>query len=462
MSGSDTRDPREAAPHAPAGSDHPVSALQDAQLSGVMRQPSNFFTVPFTMTYLGPLDRGRLTHALASVIARHEILRTTFHEISGEWRQVVHEPFVPDVDYIDLRGLPSSKRGATTDGTVAELIDCPFDVAALPLLRASLVRVADDRHVLVLAIQHLVFDGPSYRLLGRELEVVYQTDDARDRVTALPPMEAQFVDYVAHQQRLLNGPHALESARYWSHQLRAVPTEPLLTTDMPRVAGAAYTMSKHPVRWDGALRDRLARIGSTARANLFMTVFAAYAALLHHYSGSTDIAAYTIFGDRKRPEFRPLIGMLMNEIVLRVDLSGDRTFADLLAQVRQVTLDAYRHQFLPLAAVQRLTAATAPPASLYRVKFLLHDSAPHPRLIGLDSAAYPPARRPKPYIAHDELWGEDLRLVLFDDRSKLTGHLGYNERLFGATTITGMAADLHRILDRVATDPATRLAALTD
>ncbi|MGW0801594.1 non-ribosomal peptide synthetase/MFS transporter [Nonomuraea sp. NPDC002799] len=390
-------------------------------------------TIPIRLRLRGPLDPGALAAALDAVAARHDALRMRYPQ-TWDGR--------PRVEITTDAALPLTVRAARDEAAarvlVEEFLAEPFDLATGPVARALLVRLAGDDHVLVIAVHHIAADGWSADLLLRELFARYDG-------TAPPPPEVGYGDYAAWQRGL---PPSRRDLDFWRDRLAGL--EPLeLPTDRPRppertYAGASCTFSPAP-----DVRAALATLGREHRATPYMTVLAAFAVLLGRYAGTPDVAVGSPVAGRQAPELDGVIGCFVNMLTMRVDLSGDPTFAELLARVRDVAVDAFAHQDLPF---ERLVSELDLPRDVSRSPLFgvilatqsYRDTAVDPPA-GLTVADFPVNAWATRY---------DLELYLGDDAG---GMFVYNTGLFDAATIERLAGHLTLLLERVAARPGLRL-----
>src|SRR6266568_3497833 len=308
---------------------------------------------------VGPLDVPALTTALGRVAARHESLRTTFDEVDGVGRQIVH----PSLD------VPLRVVSGDVDRVLVQEYSRPFDLREGPLFRAVLVRVTDEEHVLLLCAHHIVIDGWSMGILVTELGAIYSG-------SALPDLPLQYPDFAVWQRDRLDSGAVHEQLDYWREQLSDLP--PLeLATDRPRPA--VY-------RTDGAVLEFTVPAGTTTglaalardrQATLFTVLVAACQLLFARWSNQDDIAIGTVVTGRNRPELTRLVGFFVNTVVLRSTVDETRTFGEFLGSVRDTALDAFAHDEAPFEqvvdALHRARDVSRNP--LFDVMVLLHDEA---------------------------------------------------------------------------------------
>ena len=293
---------------------------------------------------MGAVDVQALGAALAAVTARHEVLRTRLAAgPDGEPYQLIDPPAPFPLPVADVSGAADPRRVA--ESLVIADMQVPFDLAAGPVIRACLARLASDDHLLVLSVHHVVSDERSGQILRRDLAALYQAARAGEP-DRLPPLGVQYADFAVWQRAWLTGEVLDGQLDYWRGQLAGLPVLDL-PADRPRppvrsTAGAVVRFAV-PEEVAGRLREVAQRGG----ASMFMTVLAAFAVLLGRYTGLDDVVAGTPVANRDRAETEDLIGFFVNTLVMRADLSGDLSFAGLLGRVRAMALQAYAHQDLP-------------------------------------------------------------------------------------------------------------------
>ncbi|MEW1749997.1 non-ribosomal peptide synthase/polyketide synthase [Streptomyces angustmyceticus] len=406
---------------------------------------STAYVTFFVLRLRGPLDEAALRTALDALVARHEPLRTTFAEQDGHARQHVHAPRATDLPLDDLSTVPAHARDGALDALLAREGALPFDLGNGPLLRTRLVRLTADEHVLTLAMHHIVTDGWSTAVLGRDLGELYAAA-LQDRRPDLPELPLQYADYAAWQRARAADAGDVQLA-YWQRKLSDVaPLE--LPTDRPRPAVRTENGALLEFSLPAALTDRLRETGRRADATLYMTLLAACKVLLARWAGQEDVAVGTVASGRERPELEHLVGMFVNTLVLRSRVPGDLPFTALLSEVRATVLDAFAHQDVPFEQLvdvlqpERDTSRTP----LFQVMVALHNlggEAPH--LPGLDVETVQPPGRHAAF---------DLGFDFVERDGGLTGYVEYNTDLFDADTVERATARLRLLLEAVADDPA--------
>jgi amino acid adenylation domain-containing protein len=290
----------------------------------------------------GPLDVAALGRAVDALLGRHEALRTRI-VTDGESRpvQAVDPPASGGLAVVECAGEDELWRLAAAEAAR------PFVLADGPLFRCRLGKLADDEHVLIVVVHHIVFDGWSFGVLQRELAALYEAEHT-GQPAALPPMPIQFGDYASWERERLRGASLDKLVEYWREALSGAPTL-ALRTDRPRPVMERHVGAVERIDID---LDLLANLRTLSRAHdttLFVTLLAALQVLLHRYTGQDDVIVGTVSANRSRPELAPLIGFLVNALPIRTVLKGDPTFAEVIEQVRDTTVAAYAHQELPFA-----------------------------------------------------------------------------------------------------------------
>ncbi|HEX5870174.1 MAG TPA: condensation domain-containing protein, partial [Longimicrobium sp.] len=411
------------------------------------------YNIPAALRLSGTLDVPALEGALAEIVRRHESLRTTFHEVDRVPVQVVapFDGFTLPVE--DLSPLRQHQRQAEARRRVREEGALPFDLSTGPLFRALLLRLRPDEHVLFLCMHHIVSDGWSMGVLFREMSALYRAP----RGAAGPPLPAlavQYADYAVWQREQLRGEVLDSQLAYWKAKLAGAPALLELPTDHPRPAVQTHRGANAAFAASPELLERLEALGRREGATLYMVLLGAFQVLLSKYGGGDDIVIGSPIAGRTRREVEPLIGFFVNTLVLRTDLSGDPTFTEVLARVREATLGAYDHQEVPF---EKLVAELQPErglshSPLFQVMFTLQNAG---RTEGdLSGVRMELADAPLDAVKFD------LSLTVAADARGLRGGLSYATDLFERETVERMAGHLVRVLEQVAGGAELRLSQL--
>ncbi len=343
--------------------------LQQLELSGTP------YNVPRAIRLTGSLDVAALSRALAEIVQRHDVLRTNFVNVDGLLQQIVTSANTP-LTVTDLSNLPSSERKSETKQLVAAEATRPFDLARDPVMRTTLLRLGEQEHVLLLTSHHIVSDGWSAEIFFRELGTLYDAF-VNGRPSPLSPLPIQYADFAEWQRDWLQGDVLEEQLAYWKKQLAGVNGVLTLPTDHSRPPVQTFRGAYKSLTLPGMLSEQIAEISRQHGVTKFMTLLAAFAALLSRYTGEEDIVVGSPIAGRNRQEIEGLIGFFLNTLVLRADLSGNPSFSELLRRVREVALEAYAHQELPF---EKLVEELEPERSLsysplFQVMFSLNRAA---------------------------------------------------------------------------------------
>ncbi len=415
------------------------------------------YNLPATIELTGRLDVPALAATFTEVVRRHEVLRTTYSAAAGEPVQVVAEPAAFALPLVDLQGLPRPEGiGEETRRLAAAEARRPFDLGdprGGPMLRAALLRVEAERHIVLLTMHHIASDGWSLGVLVREVGALYAAF-AAGRPSPLPELPVQYADFAAWQRRHLSGERLEAEIAWWRGRLAGMPPALDLPTDHPRQAALSGRGALHTFLIDREIRAGLTALSRRHGATLFMTLLAGFAGLLGRHAGQDDLAVGTPIAGRTRVETEPLIGFFVNTLVLRTDLSEDPGFAELLGRVRESTLAAYAHQEMPF---ERLVEELVQERDMSRPPLVQV-------LFGLQNT--PSGRLELPGLALT-LSGMDtgaarveLTCTLTETEQGLRGSLEYSRDLFEGPTIERLAGHLARLLAGAVAAPQRRVSEL--
>ncbi|WP_338270553.1 SDR family NAD(P)-dependent oxidoreductase, partial [Corallococcus caeni] len=414
---------------------------------------SPLYVIPLAVRLTGALDVTALTHSLRTVVQRHEGLRTTFQLVDGRPVQVI----APDQDVplplTDLRSLSADARATEMARHTQDFALRPFDLKQGPLLRSCLLRLADDSHLWLLSMHHVVADGWSLGVLIQEVATLYAAA-LRGQPDALPPLPIQYADYALWQRERLQGPARQSLLDYWTHQLADVPTILELPTDFPRPAIATTRGALHPFQLPAELTASLKALSREEGVTLFMTLMAAFQVLLQRYCAKDDFVVGTPIANRTRSETEALIGCFINTLPIRANLSGQPSFRALLRRVQATCLEAYAHQELPfehLVDALHLSRDLSH-TPLIQVLFILQN-APM-RSLGLPGVTLE-------VEGTDTVTAKfDLTLSLQETGDSIRGFLEYNTDLFATETIARLAEQFSTLLTGAVASPDARLSEL--
>jgi amino acid adenylation domain-containing protein len=410
------------------------------------------FNVPMRSRLEGPLDLRLLEKALNHVVQRHETLRTRFEEDRGGLLQVVVPALYLPLPVIDLTGLPERDQQAAVERLGDLEASRRFALGAVPLIRAEVLRLSATSHVLHLTVHHALFDGSSIALLNDELAAIYQA--LRDgREIPLAPLPIQYGDYSVWQQDFLQGPEVARQLAYWKLRLAGM-AELALPTDFPRPATKSWRGGLVSSLLPRDLIDRLQAIALGHGATLFHLLLAAYKILLHRYTGNTDIAVGSPVTGRTRAETEPLIGVFINSLILRDDLSGDPSFESLLRRVRDTALEALENQDLPFELLVRelRPERDASRNPLFQVNYTHQRSFSKPTRFGGVEMVPLPSSSPGAIF--------DLNFFTAERADGWSVSCDYSTDLFEPATARRMLGHFRRLLEDIAADPARPISCL--
>jgi amino acid adenylation domain-containing protein len=319
------------------------------------------YNMPYAIWLDGPLDTEALQRALDALVARHAVLRTSLVALDGVPEQVVKDAARMPVEHIELPdALGDDERTRQAEAIADDRAYQRFDLAAGPLIRATLIKAGQGSHLLVLVMHHIVSDGASMRIMFDELSAFYRAETT-GTPAAMAPLWMDYGDYAVWQQDLVRGEELDRQLAYWREQLRGAPQVLALPSDRPRPARMSSSGEVATVTVSAATTRRLAGISQGANATMFMVFLTGFVATLSRYARQSDIVLGTQVAGRSNAELDPIIGMFTNTVVLRISLADDPTFVTLLGRVRDVTLDALAHEQLPF---EKLVEAFAPERTL--------------------------------------------------------------------------------------------------
>ncbi|HEX4457689.1 MAG TPA: amino acid adenylation domain-containing protein, partial [Polyangia bacterium] len=440
------------APIPPASRDVPLPLSFTQQRFWFLAQlepDSPFYNVPQAVQIDGQLDPALLARSLDYVVARHEILRTSFVlDDDGAPRQHIAASLSLPLAVEALAGGPQLRA------RLAELAAMPFDLARGPLVRVHLLQQSHDRHVLVVLMHHIVSDGWSLPIFIREVATAYDAF-SRDSEPELPPLPIQYADFAVWQRAWLQGPVLDAQLDYWRAQLADCSGVLDLPTDRPRPAVQTYRGASHAFRFDSATRARLHELARATGTSPYMVLLTAFKLLLARYCRQDDLVVGTPVANRRRSEVEPLLGCFVNTLAIRTRLGGACSFREALALVRASVLGAQAHQDIPfdtlvdhLALVRDVSRTP-----LFQVLFVFDDGASSAPLVasGLRIA---PVDVPLATTVFD------LTLSLSERDDGFDGALDYNVDIFAGGTIARLAAHLTRLLAAALAAPDADVAML--
>ncbi len=434
--------------------DLPLSFAQERLWFMDQLQPgSSAYNVPTAVRLTGRLDVAALAATLREIVRRHETLRTSFAVRDGRPVQSIAPAAGFPLPLVDAGGLAAGRREAEVREIAAAESQRPFDLRQPAMMRARLLRMGPEEHVLLLTLHHIAADGWSIGILVFEMVALYRAF-SQGEPSPLPELPIQYADFAVWQRGWLQGEVLAAQLAYWRDLLVGAPALQV-ATDRPRTPVQSYRGGdlafQLPIRAGEGLRALSQRRGTTS----FMVLLAGFEAFLQRYSGQSDLVVGSTIANRNRRELEGLIGFFVNTLALRADLSGDPTFAELVARVRSSSLGAYAHQDLPF---ERLVAELQPERDLsrspvFQVLFQLQNAraAEAVELPGLVLESMDGGGQTAKF---------DLVLNLFEDGLEVGGVLRYNTDLFEPATAKRLVRHFATLVTGAVTEPERPLSSL--
>lgn len=417
-------------------------------------EPDNIlYNLAHAIRLQGALDVTALEQSLNDILWRHEVLRTTFSIVDDRPVQVIHKAWDFSLTLIELRESSSEKMEATAARLAAEEAEKPFNLAKGPLLRVKLLRLAEDDHVLLITMHHIISDGWSIKVFIGEIEELYEAYTKGQRA-ALPELPIQYADFALWQRSWLQGEKLEEQLSYWRTQLADAPPVLDLPTDRPRPAFKTFHGAYRSLIFSKKLSEQITQLGRREGSTLFMTLLAAFSGLLYRYTNQEDILIGTPIANRNRAETESMIGFFVNTLVLRVRLSDAITFRELLRQIRETALEGYEHQDLPFEKlVEELQPErTLSHSPLFQVMFHLQNAVSESlSLSGLSMGELDVEIQTAKF---------DLSLSMAESAEGLIGEVNYNTDLFDAASIERMARHFEHLLEAAVANPDEQVSRL--
>jgi amino acid adenylation domain-containing protein len=401
----------------------------------------------------GGLNVDALEQAINEIVSRHEALRTTFMTVDGLPMQIIASAQPVALTLLDLRVLAEAEREDRVRMMASEELNRPFDLSKGPLLRVALLRLGEEEHIVLVTMHHIAGDGWSIGIFVREVAALYEAFCV-GRTSPLPPLPIQYADYASWQREWMQGKLLEAQLNFWKQVLGGLPPPLELPTDYARPEQPTLRGEKLFRKLPAELYESLRALSRQEGATLYMTLLAAFLTQLYRYTRSDDVVVGTAIAGRNRAETEDLIGIFINMLVVRADLSGNPPFRKLLARVREVALGAYAHQDMPFEKlVEELQPERAlSQTPLFQVAFGLQNAPVESfRLPGLKLS---------PLNFSSDIARFDLTLWVFEGGDGLTASWTYSTELFKPETVERMHDHFERLLRGVLDNPEAKLDAL--
>jgi amino acid adenylation domain-containing protein len=432
----------------------PLSFAQERLWFLHQLEPENpFYNIPLALRLDGALDSAALRRALHLLAQRHESLRTNFRSVDGRPIQVIAAIMEPPLSMLDFAALPTEEQ----ERAVGRLADAdarkPFDLSRDPLLRAQLLRLGTEQHVLLLSLHHIVSDGWSMGVLTRDLSELYDAVHT-GRESTLSALPLQYVDFAAWQREWLSGDALERQLAYWKAQLAGASPGLKLPTDRPRPAIQSFRGKIETFEIEADLAEDLRKLGNASGATLFMTLLAGFSVLLARYADQWDLVIGSPIANRTRTELAPLIGFFVNTLALRIRLAPGMSLREVVAHVREDALNAYAHQDLPFERLvdELQTERDLSRNPLFQVMFALQnapDEKQRPHGLGI---------RPVKVEAVSAQF--DLVMDVWENEQGLTCVLEYSTDLFDRETVVRLLHHYRNLLAEMVAEPEQSVTAV--
>jgi amino acid adenylation domain-containing protein len=388
--------------------------------------------------------------SINEIVRRHDALRTRFIISEGKPVQIISPNLTIEIPFFDLSKLPDNEREFEGNRMVIGEAQTPFDLSKGPLIRARLIYMGENEHILLHTIHHIVSDGWSSGILVREAAALYDAY-TNNRPSPLPELPIQYADFAQLQRQWLQGEKLQRHLEFWKNLIGKEIPVCELPTDRPRPAIQTHRGSNQSFQLSPELSNYLNELSRKEKVTMFMLLLAAFKALLYRYTGQEDSIVGSPIANRNRTEIEGLIGVFINMLALKTTITRDLTFRDFLYQVKEVTLGAYDHQDLP---IERLVEELQPKRDLsrqplFQLMFVLQN-APMPAIETPD-LSFQPLQTNRGMVLFD------LALYMYGNNQLITGGFEYNTDLFDESTITRLIEHYKTLLEGIVENPGQRI-----
>ena len=401
----------------------------------------------------GYLNVDVLAQSIQTVVDRHESLRTTIVAQNGRSQQQIPAQLTVSLPLVDLADTEERHLETTVQQQTDAEAQAPFNLTAGPLFRAKLLKLKEDEHILLLTMHHIISDGWSIGILIREIAMLYQAKIS-DQPALLPELSIQYADFSAWQREWLQGETLQTQLDYWRVQLQETAVVDL-PTDYPRPAVQTFAGARHYFMIAPDVANQIRNLTHAENATLFMGLLTTFNILLHIYSHQTDITVGTPVAGRNRNQLEDIIGLFINTLVMRNQVTLQSSFRDLLKQVRQTALDAFSHQDVPFEKlVEDLHPPRDPSRSPYFQHLFILQNAPmqNIKLPGLSLTTLQPNKASSLF---------DITLTIWDNEEGMRGYLEYNTDLFDDDSTAQFVAHFQQLLAQIGQHPDVALSQLS-
>ena len=439
----------------PRDGELPLSSAQTGLwLLDQLEPNSAAYNIPVRHDLNGPLNLSAFERSLSEIVRRHEVLRTYYLRVDGRPVQKIAPPELFRIPIVDLQGPSGASREQEVGRLASAEAAQPFDLGKAPLIRARLLKLRPDEHVLLLTFHHIAFDGWSYGVFEKELAILYDAFLREEEASPMPELPLQYVDFAVWQRQWLQGEILQGQLDYWQHKLNGNLPVLELPTDRPRPAAQTYKGSISCSVLSKKLTEALKILSQREGVTLFATLLGAFKVLLQRYTGQDDMLVGAAISGRNRAEIEGLLGFFVNTLVMRTDLSGDPTVRQLLWRVKETTLGAYAHQDLPFEKlVEVLNPERNPSHSpMFQVMLSMLNMPMEPWSL--------PGLRHERKMIDSGTSKFDLTLYVMEEPQGLKFICEYNTDLFNRDRIERMLGHLEVLVEGIVVDPDRHLSEL--
>ncbi len=439
----------------PRDGELPLSSAQTGLwLLDQLEPNSAAYNIPVRHDLNGPLNLSAFERSLSEIVRRHEVLRTYYLRVDGRPVQKIAPPELFRIPIVDLQGPSGASREQEVGRLASAEAAQPFDLGKAPLIRARLLKLRPDEHVLLLTFHHIAFDGWSYGVFEKELAILYDAFLREEEASPMPELPLQYVDFAVWQRQWLQGEILQGQLDYWQHKLNGNLPVLELPTDRPRPAAQTYKGSISCSVLSKKLTEALKILSQREGVTLFATLLGVFKLLLQRYTGQDDMLVGAAISGRNRAEIEGLLGFFVNTLVMRTDLSGDPTVRQLLWRVKETTLGAYAHQDLPFEKlVEVLNPERNPSHSpMFQVMLSMLNMPMEPWSL--------PGLRHERKMIDSGTSKFDLTLYVMEEPQGLKFICEYNTDLFNRDRIERMLGHLEVLVEGIVVDPDRHLSEL--
>jgi non-ribosomal peptide synthetase component F len=435
--------------------DLPLSFAQERLWFLDQLEPGNTaYNIPSAVRLSGTLDATALERAFSEIVRRHEVLRTTFRLKDGRPVQVIASDPTFSLRLVEISSLPEKDREAEAKRLAIEEVRRPFDLSRDLMLRGLVIRLAEREHVVVTTMHHIASDGWSMGVFVAEVAALYNAFIG-NKPSPLPDLPFQCVDFDHWQRQWLRNEVSEAQLAYWTQQLSDSPAALELPADRPRPAAQTFSGAREHFQLPRSLSTRLSELSREEGCTIFMTLLAGFNVALYKYTQKDDISIGTFIANRNKPGTQSLIGLFVNNLVLRTKLAGEPTFRQVMARVRQTTLGAYQNQDLPfeqiLDALKIERSLSRTP--LFQIVFSFPNAPVPPlELPGLEG------ERVRVETARSNF---DMTFTIVEQEDDLSGYVEYNTDLFNVGTIQRFVKSYQTLLEAAVANPEQKIAVLS-